>query len=87
MASNALVTTRINGAIKEEASIVLAAMGLTVSDVVRLLLTKIAQEHILPFDTLIPNEETINAMREARKGKLTSFNNIDSLIADLNAED
>ncbi|HUW98231.1 MAG TPA: type II toxin-antitoxin system RelB/DinJ family antitoxin, partial [Acidiferrobacter sp.] len=46
------VQARIDGAIKEEASIVLAAMGLTVSDAVRLLLTKVAQEHALPFDPL-----------------------------------
>ena len=43
MASNALVTTRINENIKHEATEVLATMGLTVSDAVRLLLTKVAE--------------------------------------------
>jgi DNA-damage-inducible protein J len=73
--------------VKEEAATVLAAMGLTVSDVVRLLLTRIAQEHALPFDPLVPNPETIEAMREARRGKLASFNSVEKLMADLNAED
>ena len=87
MTANALVTTRIDPTIKAEASAVLAAMGLTVSDAVRLMLTKIAKEHALPFDPLIPNQETINAMLEARKGGLKSFNSIAALMDDLNAQD
>jgi len=69
MAANQLVQARVNGAIKEEAATILAAMGLTVSDAVRLLLTKVAQDKALPFEPLIPNATTIAAMREARAGK------------------
>ena len=43
--------TRIDGAIKEEAAVVLAAMGLTVSDAVRMLLTRMADLTAL-FDDL-----------------------------------
>jgi DNA-damage-inducible protein J len=84
MAANQLVQTRIDGAIKEEAAAVLAAMGLTVSDAVRMLLTKIASEHALPFDPLIPNATTIAAMKEARAGNLPSVNSIADLKAALN---
>ena len=87
MAANALVQTRIDAAVKEEAATVLATMGLTVSDAVRLLLTKIAHDHALPFDPLIPNAQTIAAMKQARKGKFPSFATVDELIADLNAPD
>lgn len=87
MTANRLVQTRIDGAIKDEAAIVLAAMGLTVSDVVRLLLTKIAREHALPFDPLIPNETTIAAMKEARAGNLPRANSIEELKITLNADD
>jgi DNA-damage-inducible protein J len=87
MSANALVQTRINGAVKEEAAAVLAAMGLTVSDAVRLLLTRIAREHALPFDPLIPNAKTVKAMKAARKGKLASFKSVSALMADLNADD
>jgi len=69
MAANQLVQARIDGAIKEEAATILAAMGLTVSDAVRLLLTKVVQDKALPFEPLIPNAATIAAMREARAGK------------------
>ena len=70
MAANALVQTRINGAVKDEASAVLATMGLTVSDAVRLLLTRVAHDKALPFEPLTPNAETIAAMQEARTGNL-----------------
>jgi DNA-damage-inducible protein J len=87
MTANKLVQARIDGAIKEEATIVLAAMGLTVSDAVRLLLTKVAREHALPFDPLIPNDTTIAAMKEARAGNLPRANSIAALKAALDADD
>ena len=87
MAANQLVQARIDGAVKEEAAAVLAAIGLTVSDAVRLLLTKVAHEKRLPFAPLIPNEATIEAMKEARKGGLPQFNNVQALMDDLHAQD
>lgn len=87
MAANKLVQARIDGTIKEEAAAVLAAVGLTVSDAVRLLLTKIAREHALPFDPLIPNATTIAAMKEARAGNLAKFDSVEGLMADLHADD
>lgn len=87
MGANQLVQTRIDRAIKEEAAAVLAAMGLTVSDAVRLLLTKVAREHALPFDPLIPNETTIAAMKEARAGNLPRAHSIEELKKSLNADD
>ena len=87
MAANAVVRARINENIKEEATAVLAAMGLTPSDAFRILMTRVAKEKALPFEPLIPNKETIEAMKEARKGKLKSFTSVDDLMADLNADD
>ena len=87
MAANQLVQASIDGAVKEEAAAVLAAMGLTVSDAVRLLLTRIAQEKALPFAPLIPNAVTIAAMKEARKGGLPQFDSVQALMDDLHAQD
>ena len=86
MAANQLVQARIDGAIKAEAAAVLAAMGLTVSDAVRLLLTRVAREHALPFDPLIPNAVTIAAMKEARAGNLETVT-LSDLQAVLDAGD
>ncbi|MCF6301555.1 MAG: type II toxin-antitoxin system RelB/DinJ family antitoxin [Proteobacteria bacterium] len=87
MAANSVVRARIDENIKEEARIVLASMGLTVSGAMRLMLTKIAKEKKLPFELLIPNAQTIAAMKEARNGSLKSFDSIDDLMVDLNEED
>jgi DNA-damage-inducible protein J len=87
MPANAVVRARIDERTKEEAAVVLAAMGLTVSDAFRILLTRIAREKALPFEPLVPNAETIAAMQEARRGKLPSFTTRDELMAELNAPD
>ena len=87
MAANAVVRARIDEHIKEEATAVLAAMGLTLSDAFRIMLTRVAREKALPFEPLVPNAETIEAMKEARRGNLRSFSSVDTLMADLNADD
>ena len=80
MSANAVVRARIDENIKEEATIVLAAMGLTVSDAFRIMLTRIAHEKALPFEPLVPNAVTIAAVKEARRGNLETVK-----LADLQA--
>jgi DNA-damage-inducible protein J len=87
MPTNAVVRARIDEHTKEEASAVLAAMGLTVSDAFRIMLTRIAREKALPFEPLVPNATTIAAMKEARQGGLKSFATAQDLMSDLNADD
>jgi len=87
MPADALVQTRIDHEIKQQAAVVLATIGLTVSEAVRLMLIRVAREKALPFDPLIPNEETIAAMLECRAGNLQSFDSVEALMDDLHAED
>lgn len=87
MAASRLDQTCIDGAVKEEAASMLAAISLTVSDAVRSLLTRVAQEKELPFAPLIPNDTTIEAMKEARQGGLPRFDNPHALMEDLHTED
>jgi DNA-damage-inducible protein J len=56
MAANALVQTRIDAEIRDRASAVLESMGLTVSDAVRILLTRTANEGALPLELLSSSE-------------------------------
>lgn len=86
MAANALVQTRIDGTVKEEAASVLAAMGLTVSDAVRLMLTRVARDKVLPFDVR-PNAATREAIAELEAGKGARFDSVEALMADLRADD
>lgn len=87
LSANAVVRARIDEQIKIEAAAVLASVGLTVSDAFRLMLIRVAREKALPFEPLIPNDETIAAMREARQGDLNRFDGIETLMTELNAED
>lgn len=72
MSQNQLVQARVNGEIKAQAAAVLANMGLTVSDAVRILLTKIAQEKTMPLELFSPNALTLAAMEDAQVGKVES---------------
>jgi len=56
MPTNALVQTRIDADVKERATAVLESMGLTVSDAVRILLTRTANEGTLPLEMLSDRE-------------------------------
>ena len=87
MAANTVVRARIDGQVKTEAEAVLASIGLTVSDAFRLMMMRIAAEKKLPFEPLVPNKETIEAMKAARRGELVNIGSIDNLFAELNEED
>jgi DNA-damage-inducible protein J len=87
MATTEMVHVRIDKRTKARAAKALASMGLSVSDVVRVLLTRVAAEKTLPFEVKAPNAVTAAAMREAGKRGLPSFDSVAGLMADLNAED
>lgn len=69
MPANEVVRARIDPKVKREAAAVLEAMGLTVSDAFRIMLIRVAREKALPFEPLVPNEETIAAIEAARRGE------------------
>ena len=87
MTSNTVVRARIDERVKREAEAVLASIGLTVSDAFRLMMVRIATERALPFQPLIPNDETIEAMKAARRGELTTVESPENLLNRLNADD
>lgn len=85
MPTNTVVRARINDEVKKEATIVLSEIGLTISDVFRMLLIRIAREKALPFEPLVPNTKTIDSIKTARRGELVTIGNLDNLLAELNA--
>ena len=84
---NTVVRARIDQQIKDEAGAVLASIGLTASDAFRMMMMRIAAEKRLPFEPLVPNAETIEAMKAARAGDLVTVGGVDDLMSDLNADD
>jgi len=87
MSTNAVVRARIDEQIKEEATVVLSSMGLTLSDAFRMLLVRVAREKALPFEPLVPNIKTIEAIKAARRSDLVTIGNLDDLLIELNAND
>ncbi len=85
--SNTIVRARIDAQVKSEASAVLATIGLTVSDAFRMMMVRIAREKAMPFEPMVPNAETIEAMKEARRGGLPRYPNADALLKALNEGD
>ena len=81
------VRARIDPATKALATEALNAMGLSVSDAIRLLMLRIADEHRLPFDVKVPNATTKKAIAELEAGKGKKFTSVDDLMADLHADD
>jgi DNA-damage-inducible protein J len=83
MQTDAVVRARIDADTKERATAALEAMGLSVSDAIRLLMLRIADEQRLPFDVRVPTAETAKAMRQLVRGKGKRSDGADALFDDL----
>ena len=83
MSSNTVVRARIDSDTKARATEALHAMGLSVSDAIRLLLVRIAEERRMPFDIRVPNRETLDAVKELEEGRGKRFDSADELFRDL----
>ena len=83
MAASNIVRARIDGVTKEKASAALAAMGLSVSDAIRMMMHRVAEEQKLPFEVRVPNRESVAAMAELDAGNGASFASADALFDDL----
>ena len=83
----AVVRARIDKRLKDEAEVVLSAIGLDTSMAFRLMMTRIAEEKSLPFELHRPNETTLQAIRELRDGAVKTFDDFDAVMADVDEND
>lgn len=81
--ADAVVSARIDSDTKARASEALRAMDLTLSDAIRLMLQRVADEQRLPFDFHVPNRATLAAMKEVEEGKGQEFDSLEELFDDL----
>ena len=72
--------------IQAQATKALTAMGLSVSDAVRVFLTRVAADKQLPFEIKVPNAQTRAAMHEARAMGKARFSSADELIRELDKD-
>ncbi len=85
--SDTYVRARIDTETKVRAAGALEAMGLSISDAIRLLMLRIAEERRLPFEVKAPNAKTRKAMAELEAGKGKKFASVHALMKDLRADD
>ncbi|MDR3069543.1 MAG: type II toxin-antitoxin system RelB/DinJ family antitoxin [Propionibacteriaceae bacterium] len=85
--ASVVVRARIDEEVKKEAQVVLSATGMSLSDAIRLLLTRVAVEKRLPFEPLAPNEKTLAAIRESRLAKVQEFHTKEALMDWLDADE
>ena len=83
--ADSFIRVRLDKELKSEASEILSAMGLSVSDLVRMTLTKLVAERDLPFSTYVPNKETVRAMN-TKDEDLLEYDSFSALIEEVDTE-
>ena len=81
--SDIYVRARIDSVTKERAADALEAMGLSISDAIRLLMRRVADDRKLPFEVKAPNARTRRAIAELEAGKGSRFDSVEALMAGL----
>jgi DNA-damage-inducible protein J len=86
MAQTSMLHVRIDDEVKSQATVALTAMGLSISDAVRLFLKRVVSDQAFPLELKVPNAETRAAIEESRKMmklRTARFQTADALINDL----
>jgi DNA-damage-inducible protein J len=86
MAATAMVHVRVDEQIKMQATETLGSMGLTLSDAIRVFLTRVVADKEMPFSIKVPNAESRAAIAETEeiiKGRRARFATADDLFNDL----
>lgn len=86
MAQSSMLHIRVDDETKTQATEALAAMGLSMSDAVRIFLKRVVNDQAFPLELKVPNAETRAAMEEARammKARQARFESTDALFDEL----
>jgi len=86
MAQSSMLHIRVDNEVKTQATEALAAMGLSMSDAVRIFLKRVVNDQAFPLELKVPNAETRDAMEEARammKARQARFESADALFDEL----
>ncbi|MGD0730636.1 MAG: type II toxin-antitoxin system RelB/DinJ family antitoxin [Terracidiphilus sp.] len=85
--TTSMIHVRIDPGLKSKASKAFDAMGLSLSEAVRIFLTRAAADQAFPFELRVPNAETIAAIEAGDRGEIVKFGSVEELMADLHADD
>jgi DNA-damage-inducible protein J len=81
------IQVRVDGRIKKKAEAALHDMGLSMSEIVRVLLVRVGEEKAIPFQIKVPNSRTIEAIEAVERGEVVTSGSVEQLMKDLNADD
>jgi DNA-damage-inducible protein J len=82
-----MIHVRIDPKLKSKAAKTFGAMGLSLSEAVRVFLTRAVTDQAFPFELRVPNAKTVAAMKAGDRGEVVKFNSVEELMADLHADD
>lgn len=89
MTQEARISSRINAELKQQGDSILAEIGIKPSQAITMFYKQIVRQRGLPFETRIPNDETIKAMQELKdpetRKNLKRFSSVEELMSDLNS--
>jgi len=83
MALNATVRARVDAKLKEETEKIFSEIGLSTSQAINMFLKSVKRERGIPFELKIPNEKTLQAMREAKEGINMEEVTLDDMIKEI----
>jgi DNA-damage-inducible protein J len=83
MATTTMVHVRVDEKVKEKAAATLEKMGISVSDAVRMMLIRVAEEKALPFEVRVPNATTVKAMQAADRKRGKRFRSTEASLKNL----
>lgn len=85
MSKSAHISTRINASDKKKADAVFKKLGITASQAIAMFYKQVSLRKGIPFPVELPNEETRQAIRDSREGKLIAYDSVEDLKAELSA--
>jgi DNA-damage-inducible protein J len=83
MSKSSQISARISSVDKKRAEMVFETLGVTASQAITLFYKQVYLRKGIPFPVEIPNQETLDAIEEARAGEGKSFESVDALMKDL----
>lgn len=82
MAKTAMTHARLTPEVKKKAEAILKELGISISTAYEMFYRQVIAHNGLPFDVQIPNVETVQAMRGARKGEGKAYESVEALFED-----
>lgn len=79
------ITIRVEDKVKKEAGDIFKEVGMDMSTAINVYLKQVIRSKGIPFNVSaeIPNEVTLQAIKDAENGEMASFSSIDELMEDL----